>query len=292
MRFLFICCILLLHFQTKAQTNPTKQDTEQNRSLKILSWNIYMLPATASLSKQIGKTYRMARTKAIVEYVKQKDFDIIVWQEAFHPFSRFQLKRKLRFLYPYQYGPANRAAFPKTNSGITIFSKIKLKLLNQIKYKAKKGIDAITNKGALLLEGKWNKQNFQILGTHLQAGSPNAPALRLQQMQQIKDELLTPFKKENVPQIICGDMNTRRKSEAYNNMIKTFDVETYTLNNTNGSTCRSNKTDNEIDYIFVKNNGLTLQKVSTKMLIPEMKWGSNGEKWLSDHHAIETTIQF
>lgn len=271
---------------TYAQTNK-----KANKPLKILSWNIYLLPAVTALSKQVGRTQKMPRTKGIIEFTKAENYDIIVWQETFNPFLRRKLKRKLKKDYPFQYGPANKAIFPKTNSGITIFSKKELKELAQIKYKSKSGIDGIANKGALLLEGKWGNKPFQILGTHLQAGGDDT--IRIEQMKQIK-ELLDKYETENTIQIICGDFNTRKKGTEYPKMIKTLDVSEYELQKSEGSTYRISESDkgSEIDYIFVKPQGTTLSKATQSLVIPEIEWGENGEKWLSDHHAIELIINF
>ncbi len=282
--------IFLILFSTCHIFAQNLELKNQQEPLKILSWNIYMLPAVTALSKEVGKTQKLQRTQGIVEYVKNEDFDIIVWQEIFNPFARKKLKRKLKELYPYQYGPANKAIFPKTNSGIAIFSKLPLKELAQLKFRTKKGIDAIANKGVLLMEGNWQGQTFQILGTHLQASGSDE--LRLDQMKQIKT-LINEFEKDNIPQILCGDFNTRKGQTAYSKMIEVLDVPEYELQNTKGSTYRisENEKGSEIDYIFVKPNGVNT-KSQQKMLIPEIEWGKNGEKWLSDHHAIQAVINF
>ncbi len=271
-------------------TSVKAQNKTEKKPLKIISWNIYMLPAVTALSKEVGKTQKLERAEGIVQFFKENEYDIIVWQEIFNPFARRKIKKGLDAIFPYQYGPANKAIFPRTNSGISIYSKLPLVFLEEIAYEAKAGVDAWAKKGALLMEGEWEGKTFQIVGTHLQAGAPNGNEIRKSQMEQIRDELLIPFQQENTIQIICGDMNTEKQSEQYKEMLEIFDVETYELGNSNGSTCRSDATDNEIDFIFIKGSKKLYKSISQNLVIPEIEWGSNGEKWLSDHHAIEAEI--
>ena len=54
----------------------------QESSLKILSWNIYMLP---QIVPRIG---RLNRAESIAEQLNNSDFDIIVFQEAFMKSAR------------------------------------------------------------------------------------------------------------------------------------------------------------------------------------------------------------
>lgn len=73
----------------------------QESSLKILSWNIYMLP---QIVPRIG---RLNRAESIAEQLNNSDFDIIVFQEAFMKSARDIISATLIDNYPYQYGPGN-----------------------------------------------------------------------------------------------------------------------------------------------------------------------------------------
>jgi len=266
----------------QTQNNYTASD-----ELKILSWNIYMLPSVTNLSKRIQKSSKVKRAKAIAKWVSQHNYHIIVWQETFHHRSRHVLKRKLKKQYPYQYGPANKQLFPlATSSGITIFSTFKMEKLKEHRYRTKVGVDAMAKKGFLALEGDWQGQTFQILGTHLQAEGPDEN--RLKQMDEIVENFIKPFKKQGVPQILCGDMNTEKSGKSYQKMIDKFGVEAYRLD----SELQRTNAHSEIDYIFVKPNGAKINDVKCYSIIPEMEWGKNGEKWLSDHYAIDARIKF
>jgi hypothetical protein len=51
--------------------------TSQGNSLKIISWNIFMLP------RFIMRTGQLKRAYEIVNVLKHEDADIIIFQEAF-----------------------------------------------------------------------------------------------------------------------------------------------------------------------------------------------------------------
>src|SRR6266566_846971 len=89
------------------------------KKLKILSWNIYMLPHFAA-----SKTRKADRAYAIGELLAQSDYDVVFFQEAFHPRARKIILRDLNKTFLYHSGPANKKIFSlKTNSGLWIFSK-------------------------------------------------------------------------------------------------------------------------------------------------------------------------
>jgi endonuclease/exonuclease/phosphatase family metal-dependent hydrolase len=247
--------------------------TINNPDLKVLTWNIYMLPWFAKIT---GKTKRAA---AIVDQLKESDYDIIVFQEAFHNGARSIIKQGLKEKYPFMYGPANKRSLTKTNSGVWIVSKIPLKELEEISYDDCQGTDCYARKGAMILEGTWLGKTFQIIGTHLQAVGDYA--IRKSQCKELYANLLEKFKKQGVPQLICGDMNVNSTDEeSYNDMLKTLDAEngelvgsvkvTYSgpTNDINYST--ANK---QLDYILVRNNGAKVRSIKRKVSIFQKKWG-------------------
>jgi endonuclease/exonuclease/phosphatase family metal-dependent hydrolase len=289
--------ILLLLFQDTANALPNKvisdkeECSEDDRNLKILSWNIYMLP------KIVVQRNKRIRAHAIVEELKKSDFDIIVFQEAFLPAAREIIKAGLGNLYPFQFGPANSEGFTlKTNSGVWIISKVPLKLLKTTQFKNCTGNDCWARKGAMLLEGVWGDKAFQILGTHLQADGFDK--IREKQMDQIYNELLAENKKEGVPQIICGDMNTEREmNEHYCKMLDCLDaqdgeisgIEKCSYDGVNNNIAQSFgiKKKTNFDYILVRNNGSKMR--STNRSVSILK---KGKKFLSDHYGVVCELKF
>src|SRR5687768_14558396 len=92
---LLLILVLLLSFQDLTSAGPQylssgsrkeEEITKGEKNLKILSWNIYMLP------KIVVQKHKRNRAYAIVEELKKSDFDIIIFQEAFFPASREIIK--------------------------------------------------------------------------------------------------------------------------------------------------------------------------------------------------------
>lgn len=278
--------ILLLLFgfyclNTFAQTDST--------TLKVLSWNIYMLPSITNLSKQIKKSDKNKRAKAIAEVLSNNNYDILIFQEAFHTPSRKILRKGLDEEFPYSYGPINKA-FLKTNSGIFIMSKIPLQQLDKIIYKKCNAEDCWAKKGSAVLEGSKNGKTFQILGTHL--NSTSVQITREAQYEQLYNELLQPYQQNNIPQIICGDMNTAvSNKEAYQSMLKKLDAEDIATQSQQKMTTVKNTA--IIDYILLRKNKAQIKTLDKQIrifkapfpVIPKLR------NTLSDHLAVEVLFK-
>ena len=148
----------------------------------------------------------------------------------------------------------------------------------------------------MLLEGEWNGKPFQILGTHLQADGFDK--IREKQMDQIYLELLSEHKREGVPQILCGDMNTEKEmNDHYCAMLDCLNAEdgdiggvekcSYDGVNNNYAQSFGAKKKMNYDYILVRNNGIKMK--STKRFVSIMK---KGKKYLSDHYGVICELKF
>jgi len=259
--------------------------------LKVLSWNIYMLPPLILFN---GKR---KRAEAIGRLLAESDYDVIVFQEAFHHGARRKIKRWLKETYPYQFGPANiHYVSLRASSGIWILSKVPIKKVETICFKERWGLDnRMARKGALMIEGEKNGQSFQIIGTHLNSGGP--PEVRLSQVRAIRDELMLPFQKENVPQIICGDFNIKKGMNTYDEMMKILEAEDGELDGTPNATYDPSNDMNKgerkhiIDYIFYENNGK--KTISTKRKVPKIQYQWHEQhKDLADHNPVEIKIEW
>ncbi len=270
------------------QENDSKEET----NLKILSWNIYMLPAIAVRPGKRERAY------AIVEELKKSDFDVIVFQEAFLPAARKIIQEGLKDRYAFDYGPANNGGLSfKTNSGIWVISNRPLEILGTIQFTDCAGIDCCARKGAMLLQGSNpSGKPFQILGTHLQ--SENATEVREKQMDQIYLDLLVRYRQQGVPQIVCGDLNTESYvKEHYCAMLDCLDaedgdiesVEKCTYDGVNNEIAQSYgaKTKFTLDYILLRANGAKMKTV--KRFVSVMK---KGKKHLSDHYGVICEVKF
>ena len=71
------------------------------KEIKILSWNIYMLPHLDF------KNSNKLRAEAIAKELSQGDYSIIVFQEAFDKNARNIIREVLHENFPFFYGPVN-----------------------------------------------------------------------------------------------------------------------------------------------------------------------------------------
>ena len=266
--------------------------SEQNE-LKILTWNIYMLPLCSQIHRNVK------RADAIAQKIACFNYDIIVFEEAFDYQARKILRYQLKGNYPFMYGPANDSGFSlKTSSGIWILSKIPLRQLEQIEFKNRFGIDAFARKGAVLFEGKWKGQSFQLLGTHLQANSPDS--IRCDQCREIADKLLRKFSRPEIPQIVCGDFNIEFEDKVnYINMLNLLDAENGNLQGAlqssfdeidNQLARKENGKKSLIDYILVR-NAKAISKIERKVFVLKERIKDVFSD-LSDHYGIEANVHF
>ncbi len=269
------------------------QKLESTRELKILTWNIYMLPHCSWIHGNCN------RARAIAEKLKLSHYDIIVFEEAFDYKARKILRRQLQDSYPFIYGPANESFFSiRTNSGIWVLSKIPLKKLKEIEYKNRFGIDAMARKGAVMFEGEWNGHIFQLVGTHLQADSPDE--VRREQCNEISTSLLKRFSKDNIPQIVCGDFNIEMDDPFnYHYMLTALDAENGQMEGDihtsfdevdNMLAKKQNGKKQLIDYVLVRNSKL-IKNIQRKISVIR-QYRNNILLELSDHYAVEATLNF
>lgn len=282
---------VILFLQLVLGTQTSSQAQTQAENLKILSWNIYMLPW---LSWFNGNGHR---AKVIGEELVNSDYQIIVFQEAFSIKCRKIIKKRLSEKYPYQYGPCNNSLSSlRSNSGLWVLSKFPLTQLKTIQFKESKTFDSFARKGAALFEGEFNGKRFQLLATHLQ--SSTMQDVRDKQYKEISD-LLADYYTADVPQILCGDFNTDMSEKTeYETMIHTLNADNGSLNGDTQVTCddakntfsKQNSKGKVIDYVLTRN---TSQIASIDRRILEFYHADAGYKSnLSDHYALEATLSF
>ncbi|HEY9046467.1 MAG TPA: sphingomyelin phosphodiesterase [Ohtaekwangia sp.] len=293
MKYGLLGIIILLTFQI-GNCQSINSDTLSAKSIKILSWNIYMLPAIVKIK---GRSDRAA---AIGDILSKSNYDIIVFQEAFHLRARRKIYRQLVKAYPYQAGPANKKLLScRTNSGLWIFSKHPIVHSYDMIFANRSGIDAFSRKGGLLAEIMIHNQPVQIAGTHLQ--SSGGDWIRHSQCVEFYHKLLKEYSRPGVPQVICGDFNINRKDEeVYNQMLKILGAADGALSGEsvysydplqNDLNKDKNTLPHLIDYILLRNNDshiITCLKRNIRIF--RQGW-SKKHTDLSDHYSVEAELQ-
>ena len=294
-KYLFLITVIFVNYFQMPAINPPTTGYQLNDSteLKVLSWNIYMLPYISLFN------HNAKRAKVIAEQLKNSAYTIIVFQEAFSSKCRNVLAKNLLSTYPYQYGPANKNFLPfRTNSGLWVVSKIPLTELAEFQFGKSKGFDVIARKGAALFEGIFKGTRFQLLTTHLQAD--NSDTVRAKQCLEIKEHLLNKYYHKDIPQFICGDFNIDMDdSHNYEQMLKTLDAQngalsgsvkvTYDEVNNNLARIPHGK-ERVIDYVLVR-NGAMIHKIERRVQTFFTHIGKR-ETNLSDHYAMEFDVSF
>jgi endonuclease/exonuclease/phosphatase family metal-dependent hydrolase len=298
---LFLSCSLTLAFLSTTGNElilnkgvPVISPATTSTQLRILSWNIGMLPSLNLLSEKND------RAEAIAKALSSEDYDIIVFEEAFIGQARMIIRNTLKDAYPYVYGPVNKSLLSiKVNGGVWILSKIPLIIKKEIEFTSSAGFDSFARKGAILFEGQIKNTLFQLIATHLQ-DDDYPQDIRNNQLSEIYEKLIVPYSDPHIPQIICGDFNTDEKvTENYTGMLKILDAEDGALSGTNRITFDDQSNDafhsphpdpRQIDYILTRNSQV-IKWMHRQVSVFKSRWGK-GKEYLSDHNAIEAVIEF
>lgn len=295
--FIMLDCFLLPVSGSRQEQDSTivgDQPVQEETSLRILSWNIGMLPYIDLFSEGLNRAAYIAHELSASEY------EIIVFQEVFSSRARKILKKSLQEKYPFIYGPFNRSGVTvKFSSGLFIFSKIPLRVIREIEFSEASGFDCFARKGAALLEGKIHQTKFHLIATHLQ-DDVYPQSIREKQLAEIHSALILPHSDPDIPQFICGDFNTNaRQTENYQGMLTLLDAQDGSLSGpmqvtfddeSNDINRASNRNPRLIDYILARNTRL-ISHISRKVSVVKAKWASN-RYYLSDHHGVEATVFF
>lgn len=278
-----------LFFQLTINLFP--MNASGQKPLRVLSWNIYLLPVLSLFNDN------QSRSKAIAAQIYESDYDLVVFQEAFSATNRRHIARRIKDKYPYQYGPVNQGrSLHRTNSGLWVVSRIPLQMLGSLHFEESTGFDAVARKGAVLFEGVFNGKKFQLLSTHLQADGK--VGIRERQLSEIKGKLLQPYHEKSVPQLICGDFNIEKSdSDTYQGMLDLLEAKDgdfssglrYTYDETGNTLLRKPGGRKKlIDYFLLRNDEL-VHRIERKVRAFQRMVGDELHH-LSDHHALEAEI--
>lgn len=266
-------------------------------SLKLLTWNLHLLPAVAITKNQ------KARARGIAKVLRDSQYDLIVFQEAFHNRARSIIWNELSVNYPYQYGP-RKGGFMKYSSGVWIISKLELQKRQHLGFSKCSGgtADCRARKGALLVQVEKDGIKFQIIGTHLQSKEGGKyQDVRISQLEELQSFLIAKNKEESVPFIVSGDLNIAMSMTTdYQHMLTILDVENgelsgdyqFTANRTTNDMYPSHEAKGKvIDYILLNSMGLKIEKVNRAVKIFRTSWRKKNRD-LSDHYAVEAEIVY
>ena len=249
----------------------------EENNLTILSWNIKMLNGPYGWLHN-----RTERADNIIQSLKSSaGYDIILFQEAFSGDMRRLMYEGLKTLYPYQIIPDDKTCIGKSNSGLWVVSKSPIMLIDEIAFSNQKSWDALSSKGAKLYSVVQDGQEFHIINTHMQADyNKKNKNIRTQQYTEIHEKLILPNKNNEIPLILCGDLNIYKPVQLMD-MLEKLKLKNGPLV---GSLQFSTTGENAelLDYILVKSDNFQFESIERKILDI-----SKNPKSLSDHYPIQ-----
>ena len=253
----------------------------EENDLRILSWNIKMMPAPySSFHNSVN------RAENIVLALKNSEpYDVILFQEVFSKKIRKMIFDELQSIYPYQINPINHINFFKTNSGLWVISQNPISLIDEISFTQVRGWDKLSSKGAKLYSIIKNRQEFYLINTHLQSDYKKKYSnVRTNQYMEINENLILPYVKEEIPLIMCGDLNISKPSRLAP-LLKKLKLENGLLSGKlQFSTIGQYK--QLLDYILVKTENFKFQSVERKIQNMSGDLFTNPTQ-LSDHYPVE-----
>ena len=263
----------------------------QASDLKILSWNIYLVPWP------IHRSLQNERAQIIGTDLAKSDYDVILFQEVFSKEYHDLIWSGLKGSFPYETELfKNSGFFTLAGSGLWVVSKTPVKYLEHIFFDKCSGTDCFASKGAQLVEVQVKGQAVQFLNTHVQAWSGDKNDLiRISQFTQMR-HLLEKHKREGVAQVIVGDMNTNYRDKLrVGQLLATLRARSaamygtfkYSMDPTNSWRPEGNS--NLLDYILTTTDSPA--EVLQKKLVRRETVIHNKMVDLSDHFGIEGVIR-
>ena len=211
-----IFSLLSLSFFIKAQS------IKKNDTIKILSWNIQMLPDFYSpFMKSVRKKQKL-RLPNIIKYLDSAKFDIVILEEVFDIQAIHKLHRELKSSYPYLQKPIKKGKGIRLSNGIMILSKHNIKYIDNIRFSKVNGLEKMAQKSCVIVSVEIKNKNLLVAGTHLNSASQKE---RNKQYNKIKEHIIKPYKNDSTAFILAGDFNTNYDSKAFSSMLSLFDVK-------------------------------------------------------------------
>lgn len=259
---------------------------------KLLTWNIQMLPTFPSVP-QLNKKQAL-RAPWIVEYLSQQDYDLVVLQEVIDKKMTELLKTGLKEKYPHLVSVDAKQGISGCSGGILFASKFPIRYVDHIVYKHVSGVDALAEKGCVLVEAELDGQKFQVAGTHLQAGDD---AMKEKEVVEIFDGIIRPHRTPGVPQLLCGDMNIGAGTERFDLLLKTTEMKNFPLDDprpytTDGENSWNpkKKRPQHIDHVLL--NPRDTATTITRQTVQRARREHEGQTMdLADHYGVVAEVQ-
>lgn len=186
-------------------------------TLKVLTWNIQMLPTVLGTFDNRLDKMQAERTPWIIEFLNQCDYDIVCLQEVLDPAIQKLLEEGLKSVYPYEVPPQYAADGRAFSNGVLFMSRVPITYVAHVVFDDLTRIEMFTSKGCCLIEGEKEGHKFQLGATHFPTGKQ---ITKDKAVVSIAEKLLQPNRRDGVPLILAGDFNTSKGSPEYDELLK------------------------------------------------------------------------
>ena len=264
-------------------------EAKAESQLKILTWNIQMLPSP--FGGWIAPLDKMQQVRAawIVDYLKQQDYDVVCLQEAFDPKRVADLVDGLRSVYPYVVLPRRGGHFWQLSSGVLFLGRVPIKHAAHVVFNVGTGVERFAAKGSTLIEGTKDGFTFQVAGTHFPTGKDD---YRLSSLKTAEERLLKPNRRDRVPQFFVGDFNIKKDTPEYGALLRETGMTDFPIDDPRPYTSDSNNSWKRgksklahIDHVLLDPRGTQTTIRTQHIQRPTRE--SNGQAIdLADHYGV------
>lgn len=272
---------------------PIELIAVENDTIKIVSWNIQMLPRSYSPLTKLVRKKQKSRLPKIIQYLNSTDFDIVVLQEVFDKLIANKFQSDLGIKYPYTLNPIKQGFNWKLSSGVMILSKYPFDLVDHVIFKVSKKSDRGAQKGCSIVKINIKDKSVFLAGTHLDSKNKDSRNL---QFSLINEKIIKPYINDSIPFFLAGDLNTNYNSTQYDSMMVEFNLLNFGLNDDRPYTYDEFNSWNEMGYnawidFILYQKSRKVEVLNQYILRPTMKY-KNKKMDLSDHYQIvmETVI--
>jgi endonuclease/exonuclease/phosphatase family metal-dependent hydrolase len=259
----------------------------QNDTIKIVSWNIKMVPKSLAIITKSARKKQKERAPKIIQYLNNTNFDIIVLQELFDKSITKKFAADLSINYPYILSPIKEGFSMKMTSGVMILSKYPYELINHEIFNVSKKTDNAAQKACSLVKININGKKILLGGIHLDSKNKES---RILQCELTSEKIIKPFINDTIPMFLVGDFNVNKTSASYDSLSTLFDLENYQLNDDRPYTFDEFNSWNEkgykawIDFIFYQDSD-KIEVLDQYIYRPVMIYKKT-KMDLSDHYQI------
>jgi len=259
----------------------------QNDTIKIVSWNIKMVPKSLAIITKSARKKQKERAPKIIQYLNNTNFDIIVLQELFDKSITKKFAADLSINYPYILSPIKEGFSMKMTSGVMILSKYPYELINHEIFNVSEKTDNAAQKACSLVKININGKKILLGGIHLDSKNKES---RILQCELTSEKIIKPFINDTIPMFLVGDFNVNKTSASYDSLSTLFDLENYQLNDDRPYTFDEFNSWNEkgykawIDFIFYQDSD-KIEVLDQYILRPVMTYKKT-KMDLSDHYQI------